>query len=66
MAFPLADVLSFRRESAETSGTYKALAPMPLSAMKEHILAKIRAKESDIARIAGEIRYLRMELETEL
>lgn len=36
----------------------------PLSAEHEHIKAKIRDKEAQIAKLAGEIRWLRMELET--
>lgn len=37
---------------------------IPLSAEHEHIRTKIAGKEREIARLAGEIRWLRMELET--
>lgn len=36
----------------------------PLSAEHAHICAKIRVKESEIGRLANEIRWLKMDLES--
>jgi hypothetical protein len=64
--FTRTDGLEIRKENMDQHDTTVVMFPRgePLSAEREHIKAKIREKEQQIARLAGEIRWLKLELET--
>jgi hypothetical protein len=64
--FTRTDGIEIRKENIAQHEQTVVMFPRgePLSAEREHIKAKILAKERQIAQLAGEIRWLRLELET--